>query len=68
VVLIEHVMRFLVQLSTRVMILHHGKKLYEGSASGLAKDRDVVEVYLGQGAGKEVARMTADRGEARHVG
>lgn len=67
VVLIEHVMRFLVQLSTRVMIMHHGRKLYEGSASGLAKDQDVIEVYLGQGAGKEVARMTADREEARHV-
>lgn len=68
VVLIEHVMRFLVQLSNRVMILHHGKKLYEGDAAGLAQDPDVVEVYLGQGAGKDVARLAADRMEARHAG
>lgn len=68
VILIEHVMRFLVQLSSRVMILHHGKKIYEGGSAGLAHDHDVVEVYLGQGAGKEVARMAADREEAGHAG
>lgn len=59
VLLIEHVMRFLVQLSTRVLILHHGRKLYEGSAAGLASDPDVVEVYLGRGAGEHVAALTA---------
>ncbi|WP_323019020.1 ABC transporter ATP-binding protein [Pararhodobacter sp.] len=68
VVLIEHVMRFLVQLSNRVMILHHGRKLYEGDAAGLSRDPEVVEVYLGQGAGKEVARMAAARAEAHHAG
>lgn len=68
VVLIEHVMRFLVKLSTRVMILHHGKKLYEGSAAGLAQDPNVVEVYLGKGARTDVERMTTGQTEARHAG
>lgn len=49
IVLIEHVMRFLVALADRVMIMHHGQKIYEGSASGLAGDKTVVEVYLGEG-------------------
>lgn len=66
VLLIEHVMRFLVQLSSRVLILHHGRKLYEGPAAGLANDRDVVDVYLGKGAGEYVAALTA--GDAQHVG
>lgn len=55
VVLIEHVMRFLVQLSDRVMILHHGEKIYEGSAAGLVRDRTVVDVYLGAGASERLA-------------
>ena len=48
-IVIEHVMRFLVQLSTRLVILHHGVKIYEGSPEGLAHDTTVVEVYLGEG-------------------
>lgn len=54
IVLIEHVMRFLVALSDRVMIMHHGSKIYEGSAEGLTKDKTVVEVYLGEGAARRL--------------
>jgi branched-chain amino acid transport system ATP-binding protein len=50
IILIEHVMRFLVRLSSRVMIMHHGEKIYEGSPEGLARDATVVDVYLGSGA------------------
>ncbi len=55
VILIEHVMRFLVALSTRVMILHHGEKIYEGSPGGLVRDRTVIDVYLGEGASQRLA-------------
>ena len=48
IVLIEHVMRFLVALSDRALIMHHGQKIYEGPADGLAQDKTVVEVYLGE--------------------
>jgi branched-chain amino acid transport system ATP-binding protein len=54
VLLIEHVMRFLVQLSTRVLIMHHGEKLYEGSPEGLVRDAKVVDVYLGAGAAERL--------------
>jgi branched-chain amino acid transport system ATP-binding protein len=50
IILIEHVMRFLVQLSDRVMIMHHGEKIFEGLPYNLVNDRTVVDVYLGQGA------------------
>ena len=50
ILVIEHVMRFLTALSDRVMILNHGQKIYEGSVDGLATDKTVVEVYLGQSA------------------
>jgi branched-chain amino acid transport system ATP-binding protein len=50
IILIEHVMRFLVALSDRVMIMHQGKNIYEGLPEELAKDPKVVEVYLGEEA------------------
>lgn len=55
IILIEHVMRFLVALSHRVMILHHGQKIYDGAAAGLVADQTVVDVYLGEGASARLA-------------
>lgn len=57
IILIEHVMRFLVQLSSRVIIMHHGELIYEGLPQGLTKDRTVVDVYLGDGASKRLGQM-----------
>jgi len=48
IVLIEHVMRFLLTLSNRVLIMHHGSLLFEGFPAQVAQDEQVVEVYLGQ--------------------
>ncbi len=47
VLLIEHVMRFLTQLSDRILIMHHGERLFEGPPDRLAHDPAVVSVYLG---------------------
>lgn len=57
IILIEHVMRFLVQISTRVMIMHHGERIYEGPPQDLSKDRAVVDVYLGEGASQRIAKL-----------
>jgi branched-chain amino acid transport system ATP-binding protein len=59
VILIEHVMRFMVQLATRVMIMHHGEKIFEGPPEGLARDRTVAEVYLGERSAKLLAKYLA---------
>jgi len=67
-ILIEHVMRFLVQLSSRVMILHHGEKIYEGSAEGMVQDRTVVDVYLGAGTSSRLADfISSQAGDASTV-
>jgi branched-chain amino acid transport system ATP-binding protein len=50
VVCIEHVMRALVQLASRVLVMHHGALLFEGSPQEMLRDRRVIEVYLGEGA------------------
>lgn len=47
IVLIEHVMSFVTALADRVMVLHHGAKLFEGSVSGMAESAEVVAAYLG---------------------
>ena len=59
VILIEHVMRFMVQLATRVMIMHHGEKIFEGAPAGLTRDKTVVQVYLGERSAKLLAKYVA---------
>lgn len=65
IILIEHVMRFLVQLSDRVLIMHHGEKIFEGEPSRLVEDRTVIDVYLGQGASDRLKSFMGTR-EAAH--
>jgi len=60
IILIEHVMRFLLQLSKRVVIMHHGEKIYEGDSKGLLSDRKVVEVYLGEGTADRLQHMMSE--------
>lgn len=62
VVLIEHVMRFLLALSSRVLIMHHGKKVFEGPPNAVAEDPVVVETYLGEGTRKRLKSYFADSG------
>lgn len=61
IVVIEHVMRFLVALCDRVMIMHHGRKIYGGTAGGVGSDRQVVEVYLGEWAAERLQRTIAEQ-------
>lgn len=59
VVLIEHVMRFLLALSGRVIIMHHGKVIFEGPPDAVAEDQAVVETYLGEGTRKRLKKYFA---------
>jgi len=58
IIVIEHVMRFLLAMSDRVMILHHGAVLFEGHKSDMLKDERVVQAYLGSNASR-LLRQTA---------
>jgi branched-chain amino acid transport system ATP-binding protein len=51
ILLIEHVMRALMTLSQRVLIMHHGEELAEGTPAEIQRDQQVIRVYLGQQAG-----------------
>ena len=64
ILLIEHVMHFLMALSDRVLIMHHGSKLFEGLPEDVAKDPEVIHVYLGRKATERLQQWFV--GQARH--
>ncbi|HXP31488.1 MAG TPA: ABC transporter ATP-binding protein [Stellaceae bacterium] len=48
ILVVEHVMQALMQLSDRVVVLHHGELIAEGTPKAVAEDERVIAAYLGQ--------------------
>ena len=47
ILLIEHVMRAVMSVATRVLVLHHGAAIAEGTPEAVVREPAVVESYLG---------------------
>ncbi len=50
IVLIEHVMQAVMQLSDRILVLNNGRLISTGKPKAVAADPIVIEAYLGTGA------------------
>lgn len=48
VFMIEHVLRAIMNICERVMVLHYGEKIAEGTPQEVCSNPKVVEVYLGE--------------------
>ncbi|MGH7309103.1 MAG: ABC transporter ATP-binding protein [Candidatus Rokuibacteriota bacterium] len=47
-VVIEHIMAAMMRLAQRIAVLHHGELIAEGPPAQVARDRRVIDAYLGE--------------------
>jgi branched-chain amino acid transport system ATP-binding protein len=50
VIMIEHVMKAIMNVCGRIMVLHHGEKIAEGTPKEITTSEKVIKVYLGDRA------------------
>jgi branched-chain amino acid transport system ATP-binding protein len=47
-IVIEHIMAAMMRLAQRIVVLHHGEAIAEGTPAQITADRRVIDAYLGE--------------------
>jgi len=47
IIMVEHVMHAVMEISDRIVVLHYGKKIAEGKPEEVANNPEVITAYLG---------------------
>jgi branched-chain amino acid transport system ATP-binding protein len=48
IIIVEHLMRMMLQLCDRIVVLHYGEKIAEGTPQEIRQNKNVAEAYLGE--------------------
>jgi branched-chain amino acid transport system ATP-binding protein len=64
IVIVEHLMKVVFSLCERVLVLHHGELIAQGTPREVASDARVVEAYLGHKFAARLATMDHAREKA----
>ncbi len=48
--MVEHVMKAIMGISGRIVVLHHGEKIAEGTCNEISCNKQVIDIYLGEEA------------------
>ena len=69
VLLVEHNLKFVGEVAHRVIVLHHGEIIAQGTPAEVMRDARVIEAYLGGAVGIKAADGSGKRaGQAKEAG